>query len=234
VDPSGANWLGDQMRLVGQGLYDMMMGDSAGKYDPNSLGALDAQMGVMDIDRNNNVLRDSMGAALGAVGAIGQEIATAYAGGKAAEAALGVAGAAACKAKPLLQGLGDALPTVAKAAGEGADLAAEELPQLEISASRYPDLAENIFNAQKAGHPQVLTAGGDVAANRAAALEGVPNISGLSRDEYPFASSMEGGQGAWVGHIPAAQQNAQGGLISRFLIQNNLSTGSKYRVVIVP
>ena len=133
VDPSGANWLGDQMRLVGQGLYDLMMGDRPGKYDPNSLGALDAQMGVMDIDRNDNVLRDSMGAALGAVGAIGQEIATAYAGGKAAEAALGVAGAAACKVKPLLQGLGDALPSAAKAAAEGANLAGEgAAPQLEF------------------------------------------------------------------------------------------------------
>jgi hypothetical protein len=111
---------------------------------------------------------------------------------------------------------------------------AETLPQLEISASKYPDLAENILNAQKAGYAQVLTAGGDIAANRAAALEGVPNIAGLSRDEYPFASSMEGGQGAWVGYIPVAQQNAQGGLISRFLIQNNIQAGSQYQVVIVP
>jgi len=55
-------------------------------------------------------------------------------------------------------------------------------------------LAENIFHAQAAGHPQILTSGGNAAANRATALEGVPNIPSLWRDEYPFASSMEGGQ----------------------------------------
>lgn len=72
-------------------------------------------------------------------------------------------------------------------------LAAETLPELEISASKYPELAENILNAQKAGHPEILTHGGDIAANRAAALDGVPKIKPFSRDEYPFASSMEGG-----------------------------------------
>ncbi len=74
----------------------------------------------------------------------------------------------------------------------------------------------------------------DVAANRAAALRDVPNIPGLSRDEFPFASSMEGGEGTWVGHIPAAQQNAQGGLISNFLRTNGIGPGMQYRVVITP
>ena len=36
--------------------------------------------------------------------------------------------------------------------------------------------------------------------NRAAALRDVPDLAGLSRDEFPFASAMEGGEGAWVGH----------------------------------
>lgn len=117
---------------------------------------------------------------------------------------------------------GPPIHTVAECAGQSA------------SASKYPDLAENILNAQQAGNPQVLTAGGDIAANRAAALEGVPNISGLSRDEYPFASSMEGGEGAWVGHIPVSQQNAQGALIKNFMQANNITPGSQYKVVIVP
>jgi hypothetical protein len=112
--------------------------------------------------------------------------------------------------------------------------AAAALPELQISASKYPNLAENILNAQQAGHSQILTAGGDIAANRAAALEGVPNITGLSRDEYPFASSQEGGVGAWVGHIPVSQQNAQGALIKNFIKANNITPGTQYKVVIVP
>jgi hypothetical protein len=112
------------------------------------------------------------------------------------------------------------------------------LPELRISAGKYPELAENILHAQRAGHPEVLTHGGEavIDANRNAALhqpyrDFVPNIgNGLTRDEYPFASSMEGGAGAWVGHIPKDQQNAQGGLIRAM----NLKPGDQYRVVIVP
>ncbi len=113
-----------------------------------------------------------------------------------------------------------------------------ERRELEISASKYPELAENILNAQRAGHPDVLTHGGEavINANRNAALhqpyrDFVPNIGGgLSRDEYPFASSLQGGGGSWVGHIPVSQQQAQGGLIRAM----NLKPGDQYRVVIVP
>jgi hypothetical protein len=65
-------------------------------------------------------------------------------------------------------------------------------------------------------------------------LEGVPNIRPLSRDEYPFASSMEGGSGAWVGHVPISQQNAQGAIMKNFFKQNNIQAGSQYRVVVKP
>lgn len=116
-----------------------------------------------------------------------------------------------------------------------AALAAEgALRRLEISASKYPEFAENILNAQRAGHPSVLTHGGDAAANRAAALKGVPNIKGLCRDEYPFASSIQGGGGSWVGHIPKSQQQAQGGLITDFLRRSGLKAGDQYQVVVTP
>jgi hypothetical protein len=67
----------------------------------------------------------------------------------------------------------------------------------------------------------------DAAANRAAALEGVPNIAGLSRDEYPFASSQEGGQGSWVGHVEPAQQSAQGALMSNFFRADGIVAGDR-------
>ena len=109
-----------------------------------------------------------------------------------------------------------------------------ELPELGISSSKYPDLAENIYHAQQAGHPSVLTHGGNSMANRNAALQDVPNIRPWSRDEYPFASSMEGGSGAWVGHVFPSQQRAQGGLLSEFLRKQNIKPGDQYRVVIRP
>lgn len=105
---------------------------------------------------------------------------------------------------------------------------------MRISAGKYPELAENIANGQRACHPSVLTHGGNAAANRAGALDSVPNIKGLSREEYPFASSLEGGAGSWVGHIPAAQQSAQGGLITNFLRQNGIKPSDQYQVIITP
>lgn len=112
----------------------------------------------------------------------------------------------------------------------------EALPELRISASKYPELAQNMLNAQKAGHPTVLTHNGGkgaIGANRAAALQGVPNIKPFSRDEYPFASANEGGVGAWVGHIAKRQQDAQGALIANFLEKYRIKPGDRYRVLIV-
>jgi hypothetical protein len=109
-----------------------------------------------------------------------------------------------------------------------------QLPTLRISARQYPDLAANIRQAQLAGHPEVLTHGGNVPVNRAAALDGIPTVRSLSRDEYPFASSMEGGVGSWVGHVPVPQQNAQGAILKNFFKQYNIKAGDQYRVLIVP
>ena len=78
----------------------------------------------------------------------------------------------------------------------------------------------------------MLTYGGDVAANRAAALQDVPNISPLSRDEYPLASSMEGGEGSWMGHVPKSQQNAQGAILKNYYKANNIQPGDQYRVIV--
>ena len=104
-------------------------------------------------------------------------------------------------------------------------------PVLEIDWRRYAQLADNIWQAQMAGWPRVLTYNGpDVVLRRAqryAAMhynyEGrvgeIPGI--LSRDEYPFACTVEGGT-AWVGHIPGRENSAQGGLIAAFLKRHQI------------
>jgi hypothetical protein len=107
-------------------------------------------------------------------------------------------------------------------------------------------MADNVWHAQNAGWPKVLTYNGpDLTlrrANRRAAMHyehggdryEIPHI--LSRDEYPFACTREGGSG-WVGHIPAAQNSAQGGLIAGFLRRHNIRPDrgemSKFRVVVI-
>lgn len=101
VDPFGLSWR-DTLRDIGRGIYDFMMGDQSGRYNQFTKGALDAQMGVVDIDRDNNVLRESMGGAAETIGVMGKEAAQAYVGGKLAEAGLGVAGATYCRARSAL------------------------------------------------------------------------------------------------------------------------------------
>jgi Deoxyribonuclease NucA/NucB len=100
-------------------------------------------------------------------------------------------------------------------------------PVLEIDALKYEALADNIWHAQMNGHPLVLTYAGPFLGrqNRKDAMhfemddvkQEIMHL--LSRDEYPFACTLEGGKSAWVGHIPGRQNSAQGGLIGSFLRQ---------------
>ena len=119
-------------------------------------------------------------------------------------------------------------------------------PELIIDWRIYPRLADNIWHAQMAGHPKVLTYNGpDLTIRRAqrkAAMHydhqgstfEIPHI--LSRDEYPFACTKEGGA-VWVGHIPAAQNSAQGGLIAAFLQRHHIGASrgeqSKFAVKVI-
>ena len=139
------------------------------------------------------------------------------------------------------------------------EVAAMSYPVFEIDWNQYRDLAENIWHAQMAGHPAVLTYNGPYLGrqNRKEALhfelDGIRQeiLHLLSRDEYPFACTVEGGKASWVGHIPASQNSAQGGLIATFLRRNGIvpcNTGlatnnsrskfevrvTNYRPVVVP
>jgi hypothetical protein len=103
-------------------------------------------------------------------------------------------------------------------------------PVLEFDYKKHPHLADNVWHAQMAGHPKVLTYSGPLLKkdNRKGAMHyeveasryEIPHI--LSRDEYPFACTLEGGKASWVGHIPPGQNSAQGGLIWSFIRANGI------------
>ena len=121
-----------------------------------------------------------------------------------------------------------------------------DYPELVIDYKLHPNLADNIWHAQMAGWPRLLTYNGpdqtETKENRHSAMrfehEGanyrIPQV--LSRDEYPFACTNEGG-GVHVGHIPAWQNSAQGGLISAFLrrhqVTGNRGELSKFLVTVI-
>ena len=120
-------------------------------------------------------------------------------------------------------------------------------PKFQIDYQSYAQLADNVWQAQMAGHPRVLTYSGPDLAIRADTrrdamhfLHGgsryeIPRV--LSRDEYPFACTLEGGGSSWVGHIPGRENSAQGGLIAAFLVRHNIVAGrgeaSKFEVEVI-
>lgn len=100
-----------------------------------------------------------------------------------------------------------------------------------------PGIASNVENAIANGHPSVLTRMEDralIRGNRRDALRGQPAPGPRqSLDEYPFASTREGGAGSQVGAVPRSEQNCQGGCISQFYQQNGIRDGDKFKVEVV-
>jgi hypothetical protein len=117
------------------------------------------------------------------------------------------------------------------------------LPTLEFSLTGLmPTIALNIQAALAAGKPQILHREADKdkkKANRAAALKGLGAAGSaggikLSWDEYPFASSKEGGTGARVVAVPGDEQNEQGGAVGGFYSHNHINDGDPFRVRVIP
>jgi hypothetical protein len=101
------------------------------------------------------------------------------------------------------------------------------LPVMLYDWKEMPLTCENIWHAQLAGWPRILTY--DYVADSMARRQlkgykryynldasGIVNIEGQWRDEYPFASTVENGGSTFVGHAPEAEQRAQGRLINAF------------------
>ncbi|MEO8265407.1 MAG: NucA/NucB deoxyribonuclease domain-containing protein [Ilumatobacteraceae bacterium] len=110
---------------------------------------------------------------------------------------------------------------------------AANLPTLEIDGTKMPNIGRNIESAQQAGQPSVLARETDPAiinANRSAACAGFCGPG--SPDEYPFASTTQGGAGAQVNGVPLAEQRIQGGVMSQFYQKNGIGQGDQFRVVV--
>jgi hypothetical protein len=92
------------------------------------------------------------------------------------------------------------------------------LPVFVVDSKKTPAIAAHVRAALAAGHPRVLTraSGARQRANRRTACGHWPGGSRLSCDEYPFASTLEGGRGASVVGVPRGEQRRQGGALRAF------------------
>ncbi|WP_206751350.1 polymorphic toxin-type HINT domain-containing protein [Cryobacterium psychrophilum] len=107
-------------------------------------------------------------------------------------------------------------------------------PVLLIDSLRVPNIARNVQDALNAGHPSVLNRTTNplkIKANRSAACAGFCGPG--STDEYPFASTVQGGVGARVRGVPLAEQRVQGGILSRFYKLNNIGPGDPFEVKVI-
>ena len=57
---------------------------------------------------------------------------------------------------------------------------------------------------------------------------------GLSCDEYPFFTTLQGGPGASLRLVPGREQSRQGGYMKNFYAQCNISEGDDFVVAPVP
>lgn len=115
----------------------------------------------------------------------------------------------------------------------GFGVAAEALPALEIDAARMPNIARNVQSALDEGHPGVLNRTMDtdlMKLNRAGACRGFCGPG--SPDEYPFASTLQGGAGARVAGVPLNEQFIQGAVIRNFYAKFGIGDGDPFRVFV--
>ena len=101
-------------------------------------------------------------------------------------------------------------------------------------ASTMPNVCKNMQDAIKKGHPKQLhriTDKKKIRKNRYdSGCTKMVKPPGQSCDEYPFASSQEGGTGAETMLVPLQENNQQGGLLSSFYRSNNIADGDCFNV----
>jgi hypothetical protein len=110
-------------------------------------------------------------------------------------------------------------------------------PRNYVYFSSTPNIAAHIAAAQAIGYPDGLTYLGpnnpQRDANYAAACgRGKYKSIGKSCDEYPYASTTQGGAGASTAPVPIQEQQSQGGTLSRFY--SGLNAGQNFCVVVAP
>ncbi|KAK3578786.1 hypothetical protein CHS0354_030202 [Potamilus streckersoni] len=100
-----------------------------------------------------------------------------------------------------------------------------EVPNLIFACTNMPNICQNIKNAINSGKTrnlQRITDPDQIKKNRQNACGHVSCKKGDSCDEYPFASTSQGGTGATTMCVPLSENNSQGGQLARFYRLNKV------------
>jgi hypothetical protein len=118
---------------------------------------------------------------------------------------------------------------------ELADGQCDNLKFVIMDAARMPFITRNISTAWRVGKPGVLTkdANAEPVNRKQVCLPSFPRPNGGQCDEYPFASTSQGGAGAQEQEVPARENQCQGGTLSVQYRSAGIKDGNSFLVVII-
>lgn len=126
-------------------------------------------------------------------------------------------------------------------AGDRSDgLQPEDIPTVYFQRSLAPTIEQNFNNAVAGGAPLQLTrmeGKAKIEQNRYQAKKGLGGASAGPRmqwDEYPFASTYEGGYGAYMMAVPQKENQYQGQILSKFYRDSGIRDGGRFNVRFIP
>jgi hypothetical protein len=109
---------------------------------------------------------------------------------------------------------------------------------LLVPQKKMPNIYQHTLNAFAKGKPFLITydqSKQNADKRRAEALKGQkPAAPGKSLDEYPLATTKEGGKNASVQEVPLNEQKIQGGIVSSTAKAAGMQTGDMFLVTPVP
>jgi hypothetical protein len=107
-------------------------------------------------------------------------------------------------------------------------------PTLRFPCAVMPNVCANMRNAIRLGKPTRLTRitnRSQIQRNRRnSGCRDLRPVSGCNCDEYPFASSLQGGAGAVVRLVPIRENSIQGGVLAAFYRRHRIGHGGCYIV----
>jgi hypothetical protein len=120
---------------------------------------------------------------------------------------------------------------------------AAKCPTFTVSRSEFPGHVKVLENAKKKGHKltglQRQTGKNNIRRNRRRSQAPIrkakgPPKKGHDYDEYPYASTHQGGTGAYVEPNKSEDNQGAGRALGSFYRKNNIGEGDTFNIKIVP
>lgn len=115
-------------------------------------------------------------------------------------------------------------------------------PTFEVSRQQYPNHAKMLENAKNEGHSfnglERNSGTREARKNRYESQKAIRKAqggppSGFDYDEFPYASTRQGGSGAHVEPVPSAENQAVGRDLGQFYLKNGIKKGDVFNIRIV-